>query len=319
MATHLIRSSSSGRAHRTQKVDHFTMALDTSVLNSSAIENNFKIAQVLKIRGEIPHAINKFKDVCYSLEKVVKMNPSAQCELHFIPMSLGELSKIYQEKEDIEKALAFTKCQRAFLEFMANNKPNQEGECSTDGGEDELPEHTLPELFSEMTRAFEMEDAPPPKNPQEVVQLFLEAQKKQEQETARRNLEMLNKLTEERKRKLESSRWGQTVEWVNQNPIKLAVFCLVFLGVFLAIAIPMIRLEKIDPSEPIRQLRDEAARKAAKKRGVDPNQAHQHHHHSHGEPKMTQEDMKKFQEMVNELKKKTEEQAKQRAQRDDNL
>ena len=295
------------------------MTLDTSVLNSSAIENNFKIAQVLKIRNEIPRAINKFKDVCYSLEKIVKMNPSAQCELHLIPMSLGELSKIYQEKEDIEKALAFIKCQRGFLEYMANNKPNQEGECSTDGGEDELPEHTLPDLFAEMTRAFEMEDAPPPKDPQEVVQLFLEAQKKQEQETARKNMEMLNRLAEERKRKLESSRWEQTLEWVNNNPIKLAVFCLCFLGVFLAIALPMINLEKMDPSEPVRKLRDEAAEKAKRKAGADGHH-HHHHHHSHAEPKMSQEEMKQFQEMVRELKKKSEEQAKQaKQQRDDNL
>ena len=78
------------------------------------------------------------------------------------------------------------------------------------------------------------------------------------------------------------------------------------------------RVIVIDPSEPVRKLRDEAAEKAKRNGGAD---GHHHHHHSHAEPKMSQEEMKQFQEMVRELKKKSEEQAKQAAkqQRDDNL
>lgn len=278
----------------------------TSVFNASTIENNYKIAEVLQIRNEIPKAIKRYQDVCLALERITNSNPGAQSELRFAAMSLGKLSEIYQKKEDFDKALAFARCQRGFLEFIANNKPNQEDECSTDGGEAELPEHKLEDLWEQMHAAIDMADAPPPKDPQEVVQLFLEAKKKQDAENARRNMEMLNQIMEEKKKKLETSRWEQTLEWINQHPIKLAISAVVFLGVFLAIALSMFDFEQLDPSRDMRRLREQAAENQRLKREQEGNTetGHEHHHHHHhSDQKMSAEDMQKFQEMVEELKK----------------
>lgn len=45
-----------------------------------------------------------------------------------------------------------------------------------------------------------------------VVRLLLEATKKQDAGPARKDMETLNQIMEERKRKLESSRWEQPIE-----------------------------------------------------------------------------------------------------------
>ncbi|OHT05014.1 hypothetical protein TRFO_27321 [Tritrichomonas foetus] len=283
-----------------------------SVFNSSTIENNFKIAQVLQIRKEPERALNKYKDVCLSLEKISRNNPGTNLELHFLPLSLGKISEIYKEKNDPEKALAFLVCQRHFFEYMAANRPNHEHENSTDGADGkDLEEHTLEELFEEMHNAFNKEDAPPPRDPQEVVKLFLEAKKKQDEEIAKENMKRLTEMIEERKRKLENSKWEQTLEWINNHPIKLAIGAVVFLGIFLIIALNSFNFDDLDPGRELKKLRDQAAEKQKAKQAQGPQNKNEHshahsHNHAHDKP-LSQEELKQFQEMVEKLKKEHEE------------
>lgn len=279
-----------------------------SILNSSAIENNFKIAQVLQIRKEIPKALAKYQSVCVSLENISKNNPGANLELHFIPLSLGKMSDIYKEKQDLEKALAFMKCQRHFLEYMASNKPNREQEDSTDGADGKgFDEHSLDDLYSEMHKCFEMKDAPPPRDPQEIVKEFAEAKKKQDEENARENMRRLNEILEERKRKLENSKWEQTIEWVSNHPIKLALGALVFLGVFLIIALNSFDIDDHDPNKDLKKLREEAAAKQRAKREAEKGQHKDTSNENRKPPKMSQEEIQKLQQMMEKLKREQEE------------
>lgn len=278
--------------------------IDTNVLNASKIENDFKMAQVMKIQQQTDRAIKKFKDVCFNLEAIIKHNPGATTEIHFIPLSLGELSEIFKERRDLNKALAFVKCQRKFLEYIHSNRPHHENEYSGEGtDEPEFPEHNLSDLFEEMHKAFEKEGAPPERDPQDVVKLIMEAQKKQEQETAKKNLEKLQQLVAERKKRLEESRWEQTLEWVNDHPIRVAFGAIVFLLIFITIAINSFNFEDLDPGKDLRKLREEAALKAKLKGENGPQpENHEHHHHDHEPPKMSEAELKEIQEMMNKLK-----------------
>ena len=286
-------------------------SMDT-ILNSSTIENNFKIAQVLQIRKEVDKAMSRYKDVCFSLEKIARNNPGANLELQYIPLSLGKMSDIYKERNDLEKALAFMVCQRHFLEYMAANKPNQEHEDSTDGEKGKgFEEHSLEELFSEMHAAFDKEDAPPPKDPQDVVKMFMEAKKKEDEERAKENMKRLNEIMEERKRKLENSKWEQTLEWVNNHPIKLAFGAVVFLVVFLLIALNSFDFDDLDPAKEMKQLRRQAAEK---NKGKNQQAQHAHQHsHKEGDHKHTlsPEELQQFQEMVEKIKRENEEKEKE--------
>lgn len=285
------------------------MALvESTVLSATSIENSFKMAQVLAIRNEIVQAIQRFQSVCLSLEKVVRMNPASHCEIHFIPLALGELSSIYQKKDDVEKALGLTQCQRGFLEYIANNRANQEDEDSTDGGETELPEHRIEDLFEQMHRAFDREDAPPPRDPQELVQLFMEAKKKQEEKVARENMEMLKRSAEERRLRLENSKWEQTIEWVSNNPLKLAVATAVFLCVFLAVALSVVDSDTFDASKDRKQRRERATKNVGGRvpppKAGDRKQPQQH-------PEMSENDMRDFEQMVKDVKAKNAERMEQ--------
>lgn len=283
------------------------------VLNSSKIENDFKIAQVLRIRKEIPKALIKYQRVCESLEVISTNNPGANMELKFIPLSLNEISGIYQEKKDLEKALAFMRCQTHFWEYILSNTPNRENENSSDAANGkEIKEHSLPDLFKEMHNCFDMKDTPPPPphDPQDIIKKFEEAKKKQDEETARENMRKLNEILEERRRKLENSKWEQTIEWVSNHPIKLAIGALVFLGVFLIIALNCFEIEEHDPNKELKMLRDEAAAKQKAKREAEgANNQNQHHDHQK-QPKMSQEELQKLQEMMEKLKKEQEDKYK---------
>jgi hypothetical protein len=264
-------------------------------LSSSDIENKFKMAQVLQIRGDFPRAITVFQNVCVAVERVARANPSAHVELHQIPLSLGHLSEIYLKKEDQQKALALIQCQKKFFEYIASNLPNLESENSTDGASD-LPEHDLPDLFREMHATFEMADAPPPRDPQEVVQMVLEAKKKYEQEQAAANLSKLKQIMADREAKKNTSRWLQTLDYIDQHPIRVTLGAVVFMLVFLAITVISFDTRKLAGRDDKAGRRD-AGRKAPRapgQKGADP---------PHRDPKTTAEEIQKLKDTLESMRK----------------
>jgi hypothetical protein len=232
-------------------------------------------------------------------------------EIHHIPLSLGKLTEIYMKKEDQQKALAFIQCQKKFFEYIAANQPNLEGENSTDGGID-LPEHNLNNLFNEMHAAFDMADAPPPRDPQEVVQMVLEAKKKYEQEQAAANLAKLKQIMAEREAKKDTSRWLQTLDYIDQHPIRVTLGAVVFMLVFLLITITSFDTRRISEStkRPAKKEKpgEEKGGKATgggtgagAKKGGTGRGGHEHTH-----PKVTAEELQKLKETLDNLRKQSE-------------
>jgi hypothetical protein len=267
----------------------------TELLGSSEIENKFKMAQVLHIQNDFPRAMNTYRSVCLAVERVVRANPGANVELHHVPLSLEKLSQIYQKKEDQHKALAFIQCEKKFFEYIAANRPNHEDEDSADGGH-EFPDHNLDDLFDEMHRVFDSPDAPPPQDPKEIAQRVMEAKKKYDEEQAAINLKKLQEIMAARKAKLETSRWEQTLDYIDKHPIKVTLAVVIFMAIFLLLTIGSFDIRQFDPSKGVKDLRAEAARKANR--------------NGHGggdtpgtDKKMTAEDMKKIKEMIDDLRK----------------
>lgn len=291
--------------------------LDTNVLNLSSIENNFNKARVLQQRNEIPKALAIYQGICTKLEQILRSNPLSNQDILFLPLSLEKISDIYKDKQDVKKALAFMKCRTHFFQYIAANKPNRENENSTDDADGtSFPDFTLDELFSEMQKCFDMEDMPPPPDPQKYVQRFLEEKKKQDEQTAKDNMRRLQEMLEERQRRLENSKWEQTLEWVSNHPIKLAFGCILFLITFLIIALKTMSFDDIDPGKDLRRLREEASRKAHESGSYEREKkmAEENRKARANSPKMTEEEMKKFQDIMEQLKKQRndkEEQMKQ--------
>ena len=204
-------------------------------MNGSSFENVFKQARALVVLKRPDQALIKFRTVCEMIENVLRTNPSAALELRLVPLSLTEISDIYKAKDDLDKALAFMQCARKFLEYMSANKPNKEDEPSDDGCEHE--EYTLGALFVEMHKAFEMKDAPPKPDPEEIVRMFQEAKKKREEEIARENMQKLKDALAAKKERLRTSRWARFVEYVNDHPVGIAIGSVVFLSIFLIFAL----------------------------------------------------------------------------------
>ena len=282
-------------------MEEFDLTTTISTLNSSNFENDFKKAQVLQLRNNEEEEIKKYQSVCYSIEKIKKKNPSSNVELHYIPLSLSKIGEIYQKKEDLEKALLFMRTSRCFLEYISQNKPSKirNSESSDEINTDSFEEHNLDKLFDDMHIAFEKPDAPPKQDPQEIVKLFMEAQKKREEEVAKENMEKLMLAVKERQQKLENSRWERFLEYVNKHPIAIALGSILFLGIFLVLSMSMFNFNDLDPGKDLKRLRDEAAEKA-KQRGEIP---HNHKHHKHKENlNDVQDEIQKLQELMNKVK-----------------
>jgi hypothetical protein len=258
------------------------------------------MAQVLQIRGDFPRAITVYQNVCFALERVSQANPSSHVELHNIPLSLGKMAEIYIKKEDQQKALACIQCQKKFFEYIASNMPNLESENSADGASD-LPEHHLPDLFREMHAAFEMADAPPPRDPQEVVQMVLDAKKKYEQEQATANLAKLKQIMAEREAKKNTSRWLQTLDYLDQHPIRVTLGAVVFMLVFLGLTMISFDTRKMSDRDK-KGAKKESARRptrgpAQRANGTEPPPR---------DAKTTAEELQKLKDTLENLRKKAD-------------
>lgn len=278
-------------------------------MSASSFENTFKQAQVLKLNKKPDDALVKFRSVCESIEHVVNSNPSANVELHLIPLSLKEISEIYQQKDAYDKALEYMKTSRQFLEYMFANRPNREGENSDDGAMGDKEEYTLGSLFVRMHKCFDMEDPEPKPDAQEIVKMFQEAKKKEEEETARKNLEMLKRSTEERKEKLRNSRWLRFLEYVNDHPIAIAIGSIVFLGIFLAFSLVIFNNDAFDKNP-------EAAKIRARREEMKKNQKA-----GNGEPPkprrtISPEEMERFTEMMSKSRERMEQEERERRSKD---
>lgn len=77
------------------------------------------------------------------------------------------------------------------------------------------------------------------------------------------------------------------------------------MGVFLAIALASLDFDELDPRKDLRKPTEQVAWKAKMRQGQTGGE--EIHAHKHPEPVMSQEQLQKFRDMVNDLKKQHEE------------
>jgi hypothetical protein len=197
-----------------------------AVLSASELENRFKMAQVLHIRGDHARAADTYKSVCVSVDRIVRANPGCHSELRHVGLCLAKLSELSQQRQDTNKALAYIQLAKKVVEYVAVNEPNLESEDSADGAD--LPEHSLPDLLDEMRALFDSPDAPPPRDPSEVLQMVLDAKRRSDRQQALENLRLLNRMRDDEQEKRDTSRWAQAKHYVEQHPMRVAVVMIVF-------------------------------------------------------------------------------------------
>jgi len=290
--------------------DSYEFSTELASMNSFSIDNEFKKAKVLMIRNNEEEAVKRFQNVCLSIEGIVKKNPSATVEMHYIPLSMSEIAEVYKKRNDLEKALAYLTTSRKFLEYISVNRPqNVRGTDYSDDPGYDYEEHKLENLFDQMHEAFDKPDAPPKQDPQEVVKMFMDAQKKREEEIAKENMEKLMQAVKDRQKKLENSRWERFLEYVNQHPIAIALGSIVFLGVFLVLSMTLFSFDELDPGKDLRKLRENAAEKAKAKGEFTKKPGK-----SGEERKISSDDMQKLQDLMNKVKLEQEQRDKEKRQ-----
>lgn len=90
--------------------------------NEYNIENTFKMGKVLVIRNDFDLAVDKFTEVCFSIESFLFSQDKYPFNIKFLIDSLYFLGDIYEKKKETDKSLCFYKLRRKFLEFL-NNHP----------------------------------------------------------------------------------------------------------------------------------------------------------------------------------------------------
>jgi hypothetical protein len=238
-------------------------------LTSPEVENKIKAAQLHYARSDIPRAISAYQGDCLCIESLVRAHPGSRVALHPIPLSLGKLSEIYQQKEDQRKAAAYLQCEKRFFDYLAAARPS---------GRD------LSDLLDEMHSIFDSPDAPLPRDPKEIVQMVLDAKKKYDEEQAAANLKKLNDIDEAKKGTLEHSRWGVFRQCITRYPFRVGFGAAAFIGLFVVLA-----MGSFDPRGPTGG-RTSAGKRAPDIRAEQPTQK-------------SADEIKKIKEIIDDLKK----------------
>ena len=288
----------------------YELSTELAEMDSVSIDKEFNKAEILLFRQKEEEAVKLFQKVCLSIEGVIKKNQSATGEMYFIPLSMSKISEVYKNRNDLEKALAYLTTGRKFLEYISMNRPQNVPDTDhLDYPVCDHEEHKLESLFYQMHETFNKPDSPPKQDPQEVVKMFMDAQKKREEEIAKENMEKLMQAVKDRQKKLENSRWERFLEYVNQHPIAIALGSIVFLGVFLVLSMTLFSFDELDPGKDLRKLRENAAEKAKAKGEFTKKPGK-----SGEERKISSEDMQKLQDLMNKVKLEQEQRDKEKRQ-----
>jgi hypothetical protein len=207
---------------------------------SSAIENTFRMGQVLQKKDEPDGAIKKYLAVCDALERVVTLNPSANVDIRLAIFSLGHIADIYHSREDWDKSLAFRECQQSFLEYMNRSCDVKFGDDADEG--DAMPDFyqvtsqaaTYRCLFEKVRAAKELKERPPVEKPEQIMQRYREALAKEEHDRNERLVRMFNDAARERELELKNSPIKQNLQRIIDHPI---LFMMIFIIVGAAVTV----------------------------------------------------------------------------------
>ena len=209
---------------------------DSPALTSDGISGIYKMGEVLKAKGDIEFAIEKFVEIIVKMEKIITLNPNSNHESQYLIFALAQLSDIYAKKKDYKKSLLFRNLQNDFLLMFSKNKNSSKKEEKNEEEEDsedheEFFELTTTgkkylELFARAKEAIETPDKEPEEDLSELAKRYMEAKKKDE-EVLVKKLEETAKKREEEVQQSFILRMGQ----------KISDYPFVFAFIFLAIAI----------------------------------------------------------------------------------
>jgi hypothetical protein len=206
--------------------------------SSSAVENTFRMAQVLQKRKDYTQALEKYHLVCDTVEREVTMSHSSATEVHWAVFSLRSIADIYSELQDWDKSLAFRSVEKSFLEFLQRRQ-------STDPSTSEPPEtdfltatsnaNFFSQLFSQIHAARELPETQPPDCPEALMKRLEDARVRDDEENAERVIQLLNDATEERERQTHESFWKRNLKRISDHPVQVIAAVLLFGAVALLV------------------------------------------------------------------------------------
>jgi tetratricopeptide (TPR) repeat protein len=206
---------------------------------SSAIENTFRMGQVLQKKDEPDEAIKKYLAVCDALERVVTLNPSANVDVRLAIFSLGHIADIYHSREDWDKSLAFRECQQGFLDYINHNHhvrlddDAEEADAVPDFYQVTSQAAAYRRLFERVRAAKELKERPPVEKPEEMMRRYREALVKEEQDRNEKLVRMLNEGTHQHEMEIRNSPIKRNLQRIIDHPI---VFMVMFVFVRITIA-----------------------------------------------------------------------------------
>lgn len=227
------------------------MEKNNAEINSS-LENDFKIARVLQMQNRTDQAIKKFMQVINSYETITRREPNSHIDYSIAALSIGHLVEIYKNESELDKALSLLSIQKKFIEHMTTLKKIYSKENQAENQEliDSSKQNIL-FLFDQLNSTIIKPNSPPKKRPEEVINDFLEEKKKQDSKNAEQNMLRLLKLVDEKKKRLENSRFERWTDWINNNPVVMLIFAMIFLGLFLIFIFTQFKFDDERPSQKL--------------------------------------------------------------------
>jgi hypothetical protein len=194
--------------------------------SSSAIENIFRIAQVLERKEKCSEAISRYLLVCDSIDRVIQMNPGAEVDIKWVLLSLENIAKIYEVRKDWPKSIAFRKCLTGFAQYIQSSGGR---DLTGDGDEDkdDSPHDfdtittaavAYRALFARVREAAELPEKPSETTADRLQQLAA-AHEKQKQDRVERVMKLLDDEHEARMKAIQNSFWKRNWHRAMRHPL----------------------------------------------------------------------------------------------------
>lgn len=211
------------------------------------IENTFKMGRVLMIRNDLDLAIDKFTEVCFSIEKFLFMQDKDPLNIKFLIDSLYSLGNIYEQKKIADKSLCFYTLHRKFLEFLNSHQEIFASERHLiilpqiksnidNSNEDKIESlrNDFSNLFKEMHKAVEMKsDIITDDDINDLSGNIKKQYQTKKQEERKEAGIFLRDLAQVRKDEDKKTFYGRIINYFNENS---SAFFIIFLIILIIIA-----------------------------------------------------------------------------------
>lgn len=216
--------------------------------SATSIENTLQMAKVLRAKGEIQQALNRFYIVCESIESAIAMNPGARIELHPAIFAIREIADIYEDRKDWTKSLAFRNTLNSFLKFLQAEKQGNRSHSDVD---DDLDGENFVEIMSKsvtykkLFQEYHAAKAVPDlkiETPEEILKKLQDAREKDEQAKMERIIKLFEEAADERENELKNSFFKRLMQKITDHPF-------IFISIVIFIALVIVLFVKYMPKK----------------------------------------------------------------------